>query len=87
MLIDRAAFLFVIEQIEIDGFVTNGKAEIGLDDMRDLLRAVVLFDQVENDLPLLSSEMGATPIPLPTGYRVLMRYGSGVGAAWASISD
>lgn len=85
VLVERPSFLLVIKQIEIDRFMAHGKAEIRCNDIRHLLRAIVVLDQIKDDPPLILGEVGSALGPLSSGCRVAMSDWGGVVPRWSSI--
>lgn len=85
VLVERAPFLLVIKQIEIDRFMAHGKAEIRCNDIRCLFRTIVVFDQIKDDSPLILGEIGSAPGALSAGCRVAMSNWGSVIPCWSSI--
>ena len=86
MLVDGPSLLFVIEEIELDSFMADGKAKVCFDDVGYLLWAVVVPDQVQNYSPLLFSEMCTASVPFPACSRILMGYRGSVAVIGTPVS-
>ena len=85
VLVDSTAFFLVMQEILAHGFMAHGKTEKRLYGIRNLIRAVIELDQVQDNGPLDLGEVGATPIAFTTRCSLAMGYWSGVIAGTPSI--